>query len=116
MAGMLDVQAALERAGIPGYRAAYRDGDGNGRLPEVYAAWALKTEPWDFCDDRAITLLHQLELNLVSAYDPMEPLQAVMDELAGEGFMLAGCQDGYDEAADLYVIETTWRGVEQLGD
>lgn len=106
---MLDVQSALERAGIPGYRSAYRAGD-DWAIPDPFVAWALESAPAFFMDDEPCGTRHKATLHLVSAGDPTAFARALCAAMAEEGYQLIDLQDSYDQDADVYVIISQWYG------
>lgn len=110
---MLDVQAAIRAAGLPGYRAAYRQAE-NADVPPVYVVYALSMEANAYFDDMPHTMIHKPTLHLVSTHDPEPAMQALYQAMAEEGFYCAEHQDGYDRDADAYVMVSQWQGVETL--
>lgn len=109
-----DVQAALERTGIPAYRSAYRRGE-DGEMAEGYVVYAVQQTPIDFFDDRPHGMIHRPILHLCTRGDPLALSDRIDAEMMAEGFTLNNRQDAYDQDADLYITETEWQGVERDG-
>lgn len=108
---MLDVQKALNAAGIPGFRVSLRMGEMQ-EIPPVFVAWALQNSPSMFMDDAPTAMLHEVQMHLVSINDPMAPWAALQRCMVDEGFSFVEMQESYDEEADVYVLVSRWKGVE----
>jgi hypothetical protein len=105
-----DVQSALERAKVPGFRSAYRAGE-DEELPDPYAIYALRQTPEDIWDDEPHAIRYGLTLNLLSRGNLLEIAARVIDELLLEGFQLQAAEDAYADDADLYVLAMEFQGV-----
>ena len=108
---MLDAQAALERAGIPGFRVSLRMGEMQ-EIPPVFGVWALRSEPGIFIDDSPAATIHEVKMHLIALSDPRPAWSNLQGPMEEEGFALVDMQESYDEDADVYVIMSQWRGVE----
>ena len=106
---MLDVQAALRAAGVPGYRAGFRRG-AEERMPEQYAVYSVKRAEEEYWDDapHAVTLAPALAL--YSRANPAALAAAVEAAMRAEGFSLIDRAETYDKLADLYAVESRWTG------
>ena len=108
---MLDVQAALTAAGVPGYRGAFRPLPGQLEPPAQYCAYTLSRTPiWDQEDGPSAERLKAF-LHLFSTGDPESTEAAIEAAMAAEGFGLIRSNEDYDHGADLYEILTEWGGV-----
>ena len=68
-----DVQAALERTGLPTSRSTIRrQGDEDNLLPDIYLIYSEMLVPGDFFDDRYHAMLHHVTVHICSA--PYLPL------------------------------------------
>lgn len=107
---MLDVQAALAKADIPGYRVSMRLGEMT-EIPTVFAAWAMRSHFESYRDDAPGATVCEVKMNLVAASDPQGPWERLLAPMIAEGYEMLEMQESYDEDADVYVLQSTWRGV-----
>lgn len=113
-----DVQAALERTGLPTSRSTIRrQGDEDNLLPDIYLIYSEMLVPGDFFDDRYHAMLHHVTVHICSEGNPREALESVIREMGAEGFSpTPEVQDGYDRDADLYVTVCQFEGEERMAD
>lgn len=110
---MLDVQAALQAAGVPAFRAGYRRG-GAEQMPGQYVVYAVERAPDCFFDDAAHVMHHAPTLRLYSRGSPAALAAAIEAAMTAEGFCLVRSEEAYEKNADLYEIETQWEAEEAL--
>ncbi len=108
---MLDVQAALRAARVPGYRGAFRSLPGQREPPPVYVAYTLSRTPiWDQEDapsaERVKAFLH-----LYSLGDPESVEDAIEEAMTAQGWGLVRANESDDHSAGLYEVLSEWSGV-----
>ena len=109
---MLDVQAALTAAQVPGYRGAFRPTDGCREPPGCYCAYTLSRAPIWPSDDASRAMRIRAFLHLFSRDDPLQAQAALSAAMAAQGWQLIRETEGYVEAAEDYEVLSEWEGVE----
>ena len=83
---MLDVQAALTSAGVPGYRDAFRPTPGAEDPPDVYCVYQETHTPALCGDDEVVAELVHAQLWLFSANSPKASQAAIDAAMKAEDF------------------------------
>lgn len=99
---MLDAQAALAAAGIPGYRGAFVSTPELPDPPDCYCAYTYTRTPAWASDDSARAVRIRAFLHLFCRGDPTDAVQALKDGLAGEQFAITSEIEGYENAMGYY--------------
>lgn len=109
----INIQAVMERTGLPAYNSAYRRGD-DEQMPEEYLIYSAVMTMADWWDDRYNSKKILVTVHVCSRGNPMESAERVCTEMAGEGLSLVTAQDLYDEDADLYIKVMQFAGKEDV--
>lgn len=108
---MLDVQAALRAAHVPGYRGAFRPLPGQREPPPLYCAYTISRTPiWDQEDGPSAERVRAF-LHLYSLGDPGQAEAAIEAAMAGQGWGLVRAEESDDHGAGLYEVLSEWNGV-----
>ena len=108
---MLNVQAALAAARVPGYRGAFRPLPGRREPPPVYVAYTLSRVPiWDQEDGPSAERVRAF-LHLYSLGDPERTQAAIEEAMTAQGWGLVRVNESDDHGAGLYEILSEWSGV-----
>lgn len=111
---MLNVQAALTAAHVPGYRGAFRPLPGQRDPPPIYCAYTLTRTPiWDQEDGPSAERVKAF-LHLFSIGDPESAEGAIEEAMAAQGFGLVRVNESDDHGAGLYEVLSEWSGVKNL--
>lgn len=111
----INIQAAMERTGLPAYNSAYRRGD-DEQMPEEYLIYSVVMTMADWWDDRYNSKKLLVTVHVCSRGNPMELAARVCVEMAKEGLHQVASQDAYDEDADLYIKVLQFAGTEDTQD
>ena len=108
---MLNVQAALRAAHVPGYRGAFRPLPGQKNPPPQYCAYVLHRTPiWDQEDGPSAERVKAF-LHLYSLGDPERAEAAIEAAMTAQGFGLVRADESDDHSAGLYEVLSEWSGV-----
>ena len=107
---MLDIQAALTAAGIPGYRGAFRANGNELTPPACYCVYLRTLLPQWPQDDGDSAMRVRAFLHLYARGDPTSHQQALAAAMAQQGFRLIRANEAYDQDADLYEVLSEWEG------
>lgn len=109
---MLDVQAALTAAQVPGYRGAFRPTDGCREPPGCYCAYTLSRAPIWPSDDASRAMRIRAFLHLFSRDDPLDAQAAIFAAMNAQGWHMIRETEGYVGTAEDYEVFSEWEGVE----
>ena len=111
---MLDVQAALESTGVPGYRGAFRPTEEIPDTPDCYCEYTLSRTPiWPQDDQNQGTRIRAF-LHLFSTSDPEWAQVLIRTAMLGEGFSLLREEEGYVPEAEDYEVFSEWEGLSMV--
>ena len=111
---MLNVQAALSAAQVPGYRGAFRPLPGQREPPAQYCAYTLNRTPTWAADDADRAERVRAFLHLYSLNSPEDAQAAIEAAMKVEGFALVRANDDYDHDAGTYEVLSEWEGVKHV--
>ena len=112
---MLDVQAALTSAKVPGYRDAFRPTTDVQEPPDVYCVYQITTIPTMYADDEAQAELVRVQLYLFSRNSPEATQAAIVDAMKAQTFNRKWSRDDYESDTDVYLVLSEWDGIRWLG-
>ncbi|MBO4794291.1 MAG: hypothetical protein J5556_06990 [Deltaproteobacteria bacterium] len=109
---MMNVQAALTAAGVPGYRGAFISSPEQPEPPDVYAVYTCTRQPIFASDDQARAMKVRVFLHLYARGDPTEPAAAVQTAMAAEGFCFTREMEAFVEESGLYETLSEWEAAD----
>lgn len=108
---MLDVQAALTSAKVPGYRDAFRPTPGVKDPPGVYCVYQITTIPTMYADDEAQAELVHVQLYLFSQNSPEATQAAIVAAMEAQNFDRRRTRDDYNPSTEVYLVLSEWEGL-----
>ena len=109
---MLDVLAALQSAGVPAFRGAFRPTAKNQEPPDTYCVYLTSRTPDWPADDSDTAERRRAFLHLYALSDPEKTEAAIEAAMRAEGWRLAYVNDDYVEGSGHYEVLSEWVAVE----
>ncbi len=109
---MLDVQAALTSARVPGYRDAFQPTPGVTEPPGVYCVYQITEIPTWYADDAPTATLTRALLYLYGVNSPKTAQAAIDSAMKAQDFELRRKRDDREPNSGRYVIISEWEGID----
>lgn len=108
---MLDVQAALTSAKVPGYRDAFLPTPGVREPPGVYCVYQITETPVWYADDEPTAHLVHAQLFLFGVNSPKTAQASIESAMKAEDFDQKRKRDDREPNSGRYVIISEWEGL-----
>lgn len=108
---MLDILSALQSAGVPAYRGAFRPTAEHPEPPDIYCIYLTSRTPDWPADDSDTAERRRAFLHLYALSDPEAAQAAIEAAMRAEGWRLAYVDDDYVEGSGHYEVLSEWVAV-----
>ena len=105
---MLDILSALQSAGVPAYRGAFRPTAEHPEPPDTYCVYLISRTPDWPADDSDTAERRRAFLHLYALGDPEEAEAAIEAAMKAEGWRLTHVNDGYVDGSGHYEALSEW--------
>lgn len=109
---MLDILSALQSAGVPAFRGAFRPTAEYPEPPDTYCVYLTSRTPDWPADDSDTAERRRAFLHLYALSDPEAAQAAIEAAMRAEGWRLAYVNDDYVEGSGHYEVLSEWTAVE----